>query len=81
MDAARFNEDVQRLVVRWCDRRELSALGALLPAWLVNNGMTDGWAELASALGSISHLRRLPPAERDQVKRLWIELDTLLRSR
>jgi hypothetical protein len=44
------NKDIKVLVDRWCERRELAALARLLPAWIANNGLTDGWNELREAL-------------------------------
>ena len=38
------------LIERWCDERGLDALAQILPAYLGFNGLTDGWADLASAL-------------------------------
>jgi hypothetical protein len=81
MDAVKFNERITSLVHRWCDRRQLGALAGLLPPWLYNNGMTDGWEELASALRRMSNAESLPHEERDELKELWIELDMVLRNR
>lgn len=81
MDATRLNEELRSLVADWCDRRELRGLAGLLPAMLANNGLTDGWAELASALRSVAGERHLPATERDQLKRLYVEVDSTIRNR
>jgi hypothetical protein len=41
---------LKSLIYRWCDERKLDALSRLLPGYLAFNGLTDGWAELLSAL-------------------------------
>lgn len=61
--------------------RGTPALAALLPAWLSNNGLTDGWGELAKALRHVATLDSLPPKEREILKRLWVEVDTAVRIR
>jgi hypothetical protein len=81
VDAAIFNDKVAKLVDEWCARRELGALAGLLPAWLSNNGLTDGWEELCSALRTTANYQQLPAHERDTLKKLWIDLDTVLRNR
>jgi hypothetical protein len=52
--------EVSGLIDAWCDRRELRALARLLPAWLANNGLTDGWREVLEALSAIRADDRLP---------------------
>jgi hypothetical protein len=81
MDAINVNEEIALLVERWCERRDLSALAGILPAWLSNNGLTDGWADLASALRSMSGSRKLPDQEREQLKRLYVAVDYAVRNR
>jgi hypothetical protein len=76
------NKEIRQLVERWCDRRELGALASLLPAWLANNGFTDGWAMLFDALKhTYAAGRDLPPDERNMLKRLYVEIDGVLRNR
>ena len=75
------NEVIRELVDRWCDRRELGALASLLPAWLGNNGLTDGWHELNAAIKHTYAARELPDEERDLLKRLHVHIDTALRNR
>jgi hypothetical protein len=52
--------EVSGLIDAWCDRRELRALARLLPAWLVNNGLTDDWRDALEALSAIRADDRLP---------------------
>jgi hypothetical protein len=80
-DNKEFNDEIRRLVEAWCDRREYAALASLLPHWLSNNGLTDGWEGLAAALRSTANFHALPDDERITLKRLWVELDTVLRNR
>lgn len=76
------NPEIRQLVERWCDRRELGALASLLPAWLANNGLTDGWEILHDALKHTYAMGRdLPPDERDTLKRLYVAVDVALRHR
>ncbi len=65
MEAAKPDliRDVSRLIDAWCDRRELRGLAGLLPAWLSNNGLTDGWADLLKALRALSATLVLPEEE------------------
>jgi len=82
MDAAEFNKEIEAIINGWCDRRDLRALSfPLLAAWLENNNLTDGWENLAKALRSASNSHSLPSSERDKLKRLWIEVDVMLRNR
>jgi hypothetical protein len=81
MDGKQVNEEIQALVDRWCQRRDLPALAGILPAWLANNGMTDGWADLAAALHAMSGRRHLPQEEREQLKRLYVAVDSAVRIR
>jgi hypothetical protein len=76
-----INNEIRALVEAWCDRREYGALSGLLPWWISNNGMTDGWAGLADALRHVSNYHNLPAHDRETLKRLWVELDTILRNR
>jgi hypothetical protein len=76
------NAEIRQLVDRWCNRRELRALASLLRAWLVNNGLTDGWAILHDALKhTYAMCSHLPPDERDALKKLYVTIDVALRNR
>jgi hypothetical protein len=76
-----LNEQIEMLIHAWCDRREYGALAALLGPWIHNNGLTDGWEELAVALRHVAGFHDLPAEERETLKRCWVELDVVLRSR
>ena len=73
-----INDSLRLLVHSWCDRRELGALANVLPAFLANNGLTDGWGELMEALRLERSLRRLPDHERDEVERLVVSLERMV---
>lgn len=76
------NDDIRQLVEGWCDRREYKPLAIVLPAWIGNNGLTDGWSDLRDALKSAYALcRHLPPDERDLLKKLYVNIDIGLRKR
>ena len=81
MDAKAVNDKLAKFADTWCERRDLGPLAVLLPAWLNNNGLTDGWAALADALHILSTWPKLPEVERAAIKLLWIEVDTAVRSR
>jgi hypothetical protein len=55
-------------------------LSRLLPAWLANNGLTDGWAELRDAVRATWILGpdRLPPEEIAQLQNVERAIDHLL---
>jgi hypothetical protein len=80
MDNQRVNDQIALLIENWCQRRELTALATVLPAWVGNNRLTDGWSELGLALRSASTLS-IPAEEREAAKRLWIEIDTAINRR
>jgi len=76
------NEIIRRLVEGWCERKEYGPLASVLPAWLANNGLTDGWAMLHDALKTAYGVHRnLPPDEKDALKQAYIVIDTALRNR
>ena len=58
------------LIDAWCDRRELRALALLLPAFVSNTGLTDGWAGVMEALYDLRSYRSLPTEEGDEIRRL-----------
>ena len=55
---AEFFEALKKLIDSWCDRRSYRPLSRILGPYLGFNGMTDGWAELATGLKSIRALDR-----------------------
>jgi hypothetical protein len=70
------NPEIRELVDRWCERRELAALASLLPAWLANNGLTDGWGELREAVRhTYATCKRLPQDELDTLKVIIATID------
>lgn len=76
------NKVIADLVDRWCERRELAALAKLLPAWLGNNGLTDGWANLKDAIRQIDAMQDLLPAdERDSLQKAYVAIDSAIRHR
>lgn len=67
--------EVSKLIDAWCDRRELRALARLLPAWLANNGLTDGWGDVLDALRTIRADRGLTDDEAVIVERSIIAVE------
>ena len=55
--------DMSKLIDAWCDRRELRGLALFLPAWLANNGLTDGWVDVLQALRAVRADITLPEDE------------------
>ena len=49
---------LQRLVEAWCDRRALQALRCILRGYPLANRLTDGWAELMTALKDVRSFAR-----------------------
>jgi hypothetical protein len=80
MNSQAVHDQIAKLIDIWCERRELKALATVLPAWLSNNGLTDGWAEVAAAIRTASGLS-LPAAETESLKRLWVEIDKAVNRR
>ena len=48
-----FMGAVKALIDQWCSERRIVLLAIILPKYLAFNGLTDGWAELRSALHSL----------------------------
>ena len=67
--------EVSSLVDAWCDRRELDLLARLLPAWVSNNGLTDGWADVLDALKSLRGRPALLGAEADVIERSIVDVE------
>jgi len=69
-------------VIRWCDRRDYTALAYVLPAWIGNNGLTDGSENLKDALRhAYAMCTHLPADERDTLKKIYVSIDVALRNR
>ena len=75
------NPKISKLIEAWCDRREYGALASVLPAWISNNGLTDGWAMLHDALRHTYGFRHLPDHEREILKDVYVAIDLALRNR
>lgn len=73
-------EEVDRLVVGWCDRRCLRALRAILSGWPLSSGLTDDWGNLLDALEKIRAFAReeLTESEARAVEDLIHDLQQLL---
>ena len=67
--------EVSGLIDAWCDRRELDLLARLLPAWVSNNGLIDGWAEVLDALKRLRGRPGIAGAEADVIERSIIEVE------
>jgi hypothetical protein len=67
--------EVSSLIDAWCERRELRALSKLLPAWLANTGMTDGWALVLEALKSVRADGSLPDEELRSIDRSIVAVE------
>jgi RNA:NAD 2'-phosphotransferase (TPT1/KptA family) len=48
-----FHSEMNSLIGSWCDRRALKLLATVLPHHVGNNGLTDGWADLATAFKTV----------------------------
>jgi hypothetical protein len=76
------NDAIRRLVDNWCERKHYGPLALVLPAWISNNGLTDGWVVLHDALKhAYAMCTDLPPDERDALKQAYIAIDVALRNR
>ena len=67
--------EVTNLIDEWCDRRELRALARLLPAWLSNDGLTDGWVGVLDALRTIRTDGGLPDDEAIVIERAIVAVE------
>lgn len=56
MTESRLAELLRGLVDGWCERRALTPLAALLPAYLAFNGLSDGWHDLWQAVNNVRGL-------------------------
>lgn len=66
------NGPLSRLIDAWCARRDLGHLAAVLPAYISNSGLTDGWALVMDALYVVRGSRSLPVDEQAVVERLVV---------
>ena len=76
------NEIIAELIELWCDRRELRPLAIILPTYIGNNGLTDGWADLHDDLRhAYAMCIDLPDTERDRIRQAQRAIDMALRNR
>jgi hypothetical protein len=63
---------LRELVENWCDRRCLVALRYMLQGYPLHNELTDGWAELLSALENVRAFAQheTTSAEKDTLNRM-----------
>lgn len=73
-----MNAPLARLVGAWCDRRALGPLATLLPSYVSNNGLTDGWGELLDALRTLRGSHALPSEEHSQIERLVVLVEQMV---
>jgi hypothetical protein len=64
-----LSQTLQELVGAWCDRRALKALKCLLGGYPLANRLTDGWANLMTALKDVRAFAReeITPEEAKRV--------------
>ena len=72
------NGPLSRLIDAWCERRALSPLAVLLPAYTSNNGLTDGWTDVMEALRTLRGAGRLPDGEQQEVERLVVLVERMV---
>jgi hypothetical protein len=67
-----FEDDLQSLADRWCERKALRSLHHFLPGYFALNGMTDGYAALQEALKDVLAFAKdeITEAEYSEVKRI-----------
>ena len=73
-----IDDEVQRLVEAWCDRRDLRSLRTILSGWPRTAGLTDDWGLLMEALRTLRADRQLPPDEHERVERLVVDVERLV---
>ncbi len=74
---------IDALCSGWCDRRCLTALRHLLPAWPVTSPLTDGWGELRIALQNVRALARseITASELVEVEQLIRDVNNIIEHR
>jgi len=53
MDTAKYNKNLEYLIDKWCDRKELNSLRCILNGKASLNGLSDGWERMLTELKSI----------------------------
>lgn len=64
------NPALERLIDRWCGRKELRPLAMVLPAYFGNLGTLQERNKLISALSRLTASRLLPADEQDELNRI-----------
>ena len=72
------DDPIARLVDGWCERRAFGPLACLLPAYISNNGLTDGWADVMDALRTLRSSRQLPDDEQREIERLVVLVERMV---
>jgi len=74
---------LEALVNDWCDRKCLTALRSILPAYPMPSPLTDGWAELLIALQNVraSARNETTPDEKILLDKCILSIDTMLRNK
>ena len=69
-----FQRDLRKLADGWCERRALVALHHFLPGYFGQNGLTDGFGALETALKDVLVFAKheVTEEEKKEVKRLLI---------
>ena len=69
-----IHSELKQLAEGWCDRRALRALHHFLPGYFALNGLTDGWAQLETALKDVLVFAKdeITGDEKKEVKRIMI---------
>ena len=72
MTQQEFGPAMEALIDAWCERRALSLLREILPAYPLHSPLTDGWGDLTDSLKRIRilHAERLAPGEFDVIVEL-----------
>ncbi len=77
------NDVLQQLINAWCAREELHPLARILPSYLANNGLTDGWMELLGAISDTISLCQnvLRPEELTALREIRVLIQNGLENR
>jgi hypothetical protein len=73
-----FNAALGGLIDSLCERRALGPLAKILPGYVAFNGLTDGWADLRSALRAAIADSSVTDAERQVLNDLARAADRAL---
>ena len=73
-----IDDEIEALIDRWCDRRDLQALRIILDGWPRVSGLTDEWARLMEALRSLRTERQLPEDELATIERVLVNVERIV---